>query len=308
MKNIKKRAFSLAELIVAMAIIGVVTAIVLPTLQLNAQEYSLKIKRKVFASRISQAIPTIANLKGYSSASDFVTNGLKNALSLRLVCDSDKLFACDLPQMLQATDGSMVAMPTSWSELNPKVTNLNYEDESTGKVYRYSQDDSDSVSAITDNGESLNIFYNPACSSDAPTYVTGYYAPRSVCLNMIFDLNGVLPPNRVGKDIGFVTVFRPTDSNVVAITPDFEDLETSAQADTQQKCRQKSSSLRVPTDYELATLFINEKLLPLTDTYYWSATVNSSESAWYLWEKTGIITRTGKNRDEALDMRCVSKY
>lgn len=39
------------------------------------------------------------------------------------------------------------------------------------------------------------------------------------CANFVYDLNGTKGSNQIGKDMGFITAFYPTDSELVAPLP-----------------------------------------------------------------------------------------
>ena len=41
----------------------------------------------------------------------------------------------------------------------------------------------------------------------------------TICVNFIYDLNGRKGPNKVNKDIGFITAFYPSDSVIAAPVP-----------------------------------------------------------------------------------------
>ena len=199
-------------------------------------------------------------------------------------------------------------MPKSWGELNPKLVDMFYEDAETGSVYSYHQEDFDSVAFFTDNGESINIFFNPVCSVFEQKDFPNYFSASSVCINMIYDLNGIKAPNTVGKDIGFITVFKPVDSIVVGPNPYYEDIPSKTQSEAAGKaCSLQSGKLRAPTDYELAAMFVNTRLLGLHEGYYWSSSLYSADYAWYLWGTTGLILREPLDRTTEMDLRCVNR-
>ena len=62
---------------------------------------------------------------------------------------------------------------------------------------------------VMSNGYSVNLFYRPSCKSwQTAAYITNS-AMQTVCINIIYDMNGKTGPNQIGKDIGTVTVIDP---------------------------------------------------------------------------------------------------
>ena len=303
----KVKAFTLVEVVIALTIIGVVTVLTLPTLQANVEDLIFKVRKKVLLTRVSQALPLLDTLRDFHSAEDFLDQ-YRDLVKVHMVCAGDKFFGCGLPQTITATDGTIFRMPKSWGELNPKLVDMFYEDAETGSVYSYHQEDFDSVAFFTDNGESINIFFNPVCSVFEQKDFPNYFSASSVCINMIYDLNGIKAPNTVGKDIGFITVFKPVDSIVVGPNPYYEDIPSKTQSEAAGKaCSLQSGKLRAPTDYELAAMFVNTRLLGLHEGYYWSSSLYSADYAWYLWGTTGLILREPLDRTTEMDLRCVNR-
>lgn len=303
----KRKAFTLIEIMIVCTIIAVVSVMVYPSVQLNIQDTVFKVRKKVLFSRVAQAIMVQDNLKSFRTGEDFIEK-YRELVKLHMVCDQEKFFACDLPQTFTATDGNIYPMPRMWSELNPKLVDMFYEDIETGEIYEYHQEDFDSLSFVTDNGESINLFFNPVCSVSELKENINYFSAASVCINMIYDLNGTKPPNTVGKDIGFLTVFKPVDPVTVSIVPHNQDLESKVQSVAAGRaCSEVKSSLRAPTDYELAGLFVNSKYLGMHEGFYWSSTLYSAENAWYLWGATGLVLRGPLDRGTEMDIRCISR-
>lgn len=303
--NKQRKAFTLLEVIIALTIVGIVTVLVLPSVQANVQNLAFRVRKKVLLTRVAQALPLLDGLKDFHDAVDFM-DAYRDLVKIHMVCTEEKFFGCGLPQVFEAADGMMYPMPKSWRQLNSKLVEMFYEDAETGKVYSYSQEDFDSISFFTDNGESINLFFNPVCSVFEHRDNPYYFSASSVCINMLYDLNGIKPPNKVGKDIGFITIFKPFDSIVVAPVPYDRDVDNKTQSEASGRaCLDISRSLRAPTDYELAAMFVNSKLLGLHEGYYWSSSLHSATYAWYLMGQTGYILREPKDRSDEMDLRCV---
>lgn len=303
----KKRAFTLVEVVIALTVVGIVTVLTLPALQANIQDMIFRVRKKVLHTRVAQAIPLMDTLKDFQSGEDFVDK-YRDLVKVHMVCDGDKFFGCGLPQVYEDTAGMIHRMPRSWSQLNSKLVDMFYEDAETGSVYEYHQEDFDSVAFITDNQESINLFFNPVCKVFDQKENPNYFSASSVCINMIYDLNGIKPPNKVGKDIGFITIFKPVDSVIVAPVPHYEDVSGKTQSEASGKaCHLQKGSLRAPTDYELASMFVNSQLLSMHEGFYWSSSLFSATYAWYLWGATGLILRQPLDRSTEMDLRCVGR-
>ena len=65
LKLLKKTAFTMAEILLSLTIIGVVAAITLPSLTGNINERTWNTQRKALYSRMSQAIALMDSIKGY---------------------------------------------------------------------------------------------------------------------------------------------------------------------------------------------------------------------------------------------------
>ena len=152
------------------------------------------------------------------------------------------------------------------------------------------------------------ILYNPECQfyMNERSSIENYNLSSKICLNLIYDLNGQKGPNTVGKDIGFITVFYPTDSVIAAPLP----TNTLSSSGTDQKsaialCKKQNNESRLPTIDELGSIYLNQKLvygsLYTTQTDYWSATKTGTNKGWYMgftsgnyWTYSNSVTRNCK--------------
>ena len=136
----------------------------------------------------------------------------------------------------------------------------------------------------TQNGISMIISYNPFCYGE-PKDVHRDFMPkagrvresnsdmfnkmnlsRAACLNIVYDVNGATPPNIIGNDVGFATVFFGKKPKVTvpvfAGNYDFEKNYTLEEAE--QFCLNNSASGNegIPTAEEMMSMIINSRLLP----------------------------------------------
>jgi len=311
-KGKEEKAFTLAEILISITVIGIVAVLTYPTLQQYWHETATLIKKKVLFTRTAQAMALVADMKKYESAYDFVNDEYREIYSIDRVCGTDEIniFGCNLPLEIIKPDGTPVKMPTNWAELNNALTTLNWEDPENHNVYEYSQPNLKSASFFTDNGESINLFFNPKCKNlDDKTASNGFYSGKYACINMIYDVNGgEMPPNTIGKDIGFITVFGANDSLVVSPLFDDENVGPTNFSGAKGVCKAKGFNRKVPTEFELASMFINSKLFGLADdgaVGFWSVSPASAEDVYYMHARTGYIEKVEK--ENSYSVRCLQR-
>jgi len=264
-------AFTMAEILLSLTIIGVVAAITLPSLTGNINERTWNTQRKALYARFSQAIALMPSLNGYgtltedesgsitdTAAETFVTEGLSKVLKINNICDSEHINDCGVPETFTTLGGTGgVSMPVTMTSLNSLMTSA--VGQHSTSVYRAL--DTKAAAFETQNGESILLFYNPTCRANMGE-TANYFAQAKVCANLIYDLNGSKGPNTVGKDVGFMTFLYPTDSAVVAPMPYNRKFSGVPAADAANECTVKAGDdYRIPTKDELASIFVNQNLL-----------------------------------------------
>ena len=315
-----RSAFTMAEILLSLTIIGVVAAITLPSLTGNINERTWNTQRKTLYARFSQAIALMPSLNGYgtlreitdsagstsiedTAAETFVTSGLSKVLKINNICDSEHLKDCGLPEKLSTFAGSTITLPLKMSELNSIVV-------STSNEASHSQIDTIAAGFETANGENIAVYYNPYCTSQMKQVNNdiSMMPQGAICANFIYDLNGNKGPNSIGKDIGFLTVFYSTDPVAVAPYPNAQDATVSvANADMSNVCKKQDSEYRLPTKEELVSLWVNEKLLGnMKQDRYWSSSVNLTiDHPWYIRTANGAVSYL--NEHMSMAARCIKR-
>ena len=285
-------AFTMAEILLSLTIIGVVAAITLPSLTGNINERTWNTQRKALYARFSQAMSLMPSLNGYgtfrevtdsdtgstsmedTAAETFITAGLSKVLKINNICDSEHLKDCGLPDKIIPYSGSVITpFPDTMLTLNPAMQ----EGSTNGSA---NVPDTKVAAFETANGESVAVYYNPRCVQlvdYGATWASAHF--NRVCANFIYDLNGTKGPNAYGKDIGFITAFNPTDSTVAApyVLPGIGGHGTYKEASS--RCKTLDENSRVPTDYEMSAMTVNKKLIGyvgLNYPYWVSDIVNIS--------------------------------
>ena len=338
LRNLKSAsAFTMAEILLSLTIIGVVAAITLPSLTGNINERTWNTQRKALYARFSQALALMPNLNGYGTlhaagtdasgssfdaeddaAMAFLTDGLTKVLKTTNLCDADALADCGIPDTITAMNGDVISNFNT-SPYNTLVGfnsmfNGTWNDGTSGATnYTYEQLDTKAAAFETQNGESIVAYYNQSCRTEYLNHesVNEYgdsfgYPQSTMCVNFIYDLNGNKGPNTFGKDIGIMTVFNATDSNVVAPMP--SSANNSGQAtwhNAAKVCTNADSETRIPNIDELSAMLINKDIVNLDSHDYWSSSVFTSERAWKIVSYYGgrfTGEKTGENY-----VRCIKR-
>ncbi len=277
-------AFTMAEILLSLTIIGVVAAITLPSLTGNINERTWNTQRKALYARFSQAIALMPALNGYGTfkapkgtegtesydagqdncAETFVTAGLAKVLKINNIC-SDDLGDCGVPSKINPLGGGNVFdTPKTLEALNDKMVGRGTTQHNGYSIYK-----TKAAAFETQNGESIIVYYNPTCIgslNETPftdtSVESGMYIQQRICANFIYDLNGNKGPNTVGKDIGFMTVMYPFDAQLYAPYPANRPLSTTYSGKTATKaCTTFDNEYRLPRGDELASMFVNKKLI-----------------------------------------------
>ncbi len=185
----KRVAFTLAETLITLAIIGVVAAITIPSLVKNYNEKAWSTAQKVFTERLEVAtrqMNTEEKLAGYSSTMDFV-NELKKYIKITRVCDNNNITKCFNKEVI-------------WNEGEDPI------DMSTIKnAASLGQDDwdTDTVAVQFANGVNAIIAYNPNTTQEP---FNNQFSATSNSMAILYDVSGNKNPNTNGKDIGKINV------------------------------------------------------------------------------------------------------
>lgn len=163
----KRFAFTLSELLIAMTIIGVVAILTVPSVSKNMANKSNIVKIQSTFKLLSDAV---VNMRTNEHVSDLIDSSLysdkatffANYLKLSKVCGKDY-------------DECFAASYVSLEDEVPEELEAIFSDEGY-----------DSYSAILANGASV-LFFTP----DNSNYVGSF----------IFDVNGTEPPNIIGRDL-----------------------------------------------------------------------------------------------------------
>jgi prepilin-type N-terminal cleavage/methylation domain-containing protein len=267
-----RKGFTLAEVLITLGIIGVVAALVMPALIADYKDKVYDTARKKVWSTVGQAVRVITVNGGIGDAADaqdFVENHLREQIKILKTCDNNNLRDCGIEtdtNAIKTLAGTSTTMPTKLHDLAQEI--------SRGETTRTN---TTSYGFVMANGYSVNLFYNPKCMPDSES---DHYAQDRVCVNAVYDMNGLAGPNQAGKDIGFVTVIYPDESSV-AYAPNVVGDAKYSHFDTAPKaCTDQNPDYTLPNRDELLAMYMNMYLLGMTNGSYWPSSEASSNLGW----------------------------
>ena len=189
-----KCAFTLAEVLITLGIIGIVAALTLPAFISNVQgriqaKRVENINQKL--SKVTDKMAVQSGLIGYPDTMAFVQE-MKKHMSIAKVCDNSHLAEC------WGTTEVDVGKDKPWEISKTK----------TAKTLKIGEPDNwaDTVGIVTADGTPMILSYDKNCNFD-PNNAGLQYNQSSgksnslVCLSGVFDWNGGARPNKLGDDV-----------------------------------------------------------------------------------------------------------
>ena len=180
----KKNGFTLAEVLITLAIIGVVAAMTIPTLIAKINEKVSENQTKVFNAKLIKGLnltKTAGDLNDtYTSTYDFLVNGLGKNLKMAKVCDSNHIRDC---------------IPYDKIKYNQKdgtEDTVNVADIKNAGKLNLEAPYEDTAAFVLADGTPAIVSYNKQCIDDPDKADTTI----NTCLAGIYDLNGTRKPNK----------------------------------------------------------------------------------------------------------------
>ena len=189
-----KVAFTLAEVLITLGIIGIVAALTLPAFISNVQgriqtKRVENINQKL--SKVTDKMAVQSGLIGYPDTMSFVQE-MKKHMSIAKVCDNSHLSEC------WGTTEVDVGKDKPWEISKTK----------TAKTLKIGEPDNwaDTVGIVTADGTPMILSYDKECNFDVNN--TGLQFDKSsgksnslACISGVFDWNGGAKPNKLGDDV-----------------------------------------------------------------------------------------------------------
>ncbi len=193
-----KRAFTLAEVLITIGIIGIVAAITIPALITNYQSRVYETNKTVFENRMGEALRQMniaEELTGYTTTKQFV-DALKKYMKIIEVCEEGKLTAC-FPDKINASDGEPIDVADA---------------DFIGEAEEW---ETGLMGIVLQNGHSAIIKYNPNCQTKG---IASTVDDLEHCAMVAYDTNGKSLPNALNKDVQGVNGAQLSSGTVKTIT------------------------------------------------------------------------------------------
>ena len=185
-----KAAFTLAEVLITLGIIGVVAAMTLPSLIQNYQKKALATQTQKFYSMMSQAV------KQYMA--DYGVDDLRNT---PLATDNYEDSYDDDGNYIPARNGEIESLRDFATKYLKVVKECKSRDEGSDNCfapeYRYWDN------SLLDERDYFNGRSNTYVLADGSVISLDYYGPISI----LVDVNGKKGPNRAGYDLWDMSIF-----------------------------------------------------------------------------------------------------
>ncbi len=194
-KDSRKVAFTLAEVLITLGIIGVVAALTMPVLISNVQD-RVKQKRveniKQKLSKVTDKMAVQSGLIGYGDTMSFVQEMSKH-MKLAKICDNNHISDC---------------WPTEEVTLNDEGKTWEISKTKNAKTLKIDKDKqnswADTVGIVTADGVPMILSYKKDCDFNVDEsglkFDEGSAMSNSMgCLSGVFDWNGGKNPNKLAK-------------------------------------------------------------------------------------------------------------
>ena len=183
------RGFTLAEVLITLAIIGIVAALTIPTLIQNYQERAWNTASQVFQRKLGEALKVMnvqGTLAGYTTTEAFVDE-LSKHIKITRICDNDDITTC-------------FADKVTWDGEEVEMSKIK-----TSKNFGKDDWDTNTVAVQFANGVNGVIAYNPSCTQDPYNNNKITIGKESIgvndCLAILYDVDGFKNPNNRGDDL-----------------------------------------------------------------------------------------------------------
>ena len=180
------KGFTLAEVLITLAIIGIVAALTIPTLIQNYQERAWNTASQVFQRKLGEALRVMnvqGTLAGYTTTEAFVDE-LSKHIKITRICENDDITTC-------------FSDTVTWGDEEVDMSKVK-------KAKNFGQNDWDTntVAVQFANGVNGVIAYNPECvQNQFSNQITG-----TSCLAILYDVDGFKNPNTQNKDLRSINV------------------------------------------------------------------------------------------------------
>lgn len=226
MDRYSRKAFTLAEVLVTLGIIGIVAALTLPQLVSSYRDKANYTKYQTESSKFAQAVNKIYasdGLDNLEGTEDFVKE-LQKHLAVAKVCKNSELSKCFPQDVILGPNNykfnsdfnmcSSSILARANKVMNPppensEVAGLLGDSGIADIPMMMGFDIYDTMGIVLNNGTSMLITYNPECEDSSinsyfqgiPNITIPKNKSKTQCAAAIIDVNSINKPNTFGKDI-----------------------------------------------------------------------------------------------------------
>jgi len=208
---LQKAAFTLAEVLITLGVVGVVAAMTLPTLITTIQDRVRTERVRVVKYKLTNAtsqMNVLGKIHEYPSTSTFVD---ELSQYYKVLCHSSNIRDCwpyDTIQLANDASGDSDLVAAQTSARTVDVSTL-----TTGEAISalaLGTKNTETVSIIAGDGTPMIMVYSPVCEIPDDTAHQHWSMgangkpetnPTANCISMIFDINGAAGPNKLGQDV-----------------------------------------------------------------------------------------------------------
>ena len=196
----RSKGFTLAEVLITLAIIGIVAVLTIPTLVQNFRQDAWDTASEVFQRKLEESLKVMnvqGTLAGYTTTEAFVDE-LSKHIKITRICDNDDITTC-------------FSDTVTWGDEEVDMTKIK-----NAKNFGQEDWDTNTVGVQFANGVNGIIAYNPDCrqnqfSNDVITFdETGI---GTDCLAILYDVDGFKNPNTEQQDLRGLNVLSLGGSN-----------------------------------------------------------------------------------------------
>ena len=183
-----RTAFTLAEVLITLSVIGIVAALTIPSMIENHNNKAWSTAKDLWDKKLVEATRQMnidGVMTGVASSTEDYMNYFKKYVKVIKTCENDKLENCYAPKFVQTGD---------------KETEVEVSSLTTASTLGQKDWGTNTMGFVIADGTTVVMAYNPNCSSVDPFSEEGQ-SGQVGCMSMLIDVNGKKGPNRVGDDI-----------------------------------------------------------------------------------------------------------
>ena len=204
----RRYAFTLAEVLITITVIGIVAALTIPNLVNNYQTKQQNTAASAFETKLGEALRimnTQQNLVGLGTTENFVNN-LQKYIKITKICDNTQLNECFTEEINGAT--SVVNLSDESTYSNDPNSPTKAESLKTAKELGKKDWGTNTMGLQFANGVSGIIAYNPECNANPfdnnAIVISGdknNIKFSTDCIALVYDTTSFSKPNQKNKDI-----------------------------------------------------------------------------------------------------------